>query len=315
MLKGRKEEALQNLARLHARGDVNDVFVQSEYAELDAKVSAEAQIRSGWVEIFRVPSNLRRVFLGIILQFSVQMTGVSVIQYYAPDIFAAIGFSYEKTFLFQTINSVIALIAQALCILTVDRLGRRLPLISANIVSCITFAVATAIQAKYPASAGNTSAGYAFVMMTWIYNFAFSYGIGPLSWAYPVEIMNTATRAKGTALTSMSCWIANFFIAQITPRAIKAIGWRYYICFAVMSATNAITIYCFFPETKGIPLEMMDSYFERHYWFVPLNTYKPDYLGHGEEQLRRGEIHVEAAYEPSIQKEKAEIEQQEDKHF
>lgn len=74
-------------------------------------------------QIFRVPSNLRRVFLGIILQFSVQMTGVSVIQYYAPDIFAAIGFSYEKTFLFQTINSVIALIAQALCILTVDRVS------------------------------------------------------------------------------------------------------------------------------------------------------------------------------------------------
>jgi hypothetical protein len=51
------------------------------------------------------------------------MTGVSVIQYYAGDVFAAIGFSYEKTFLFQTINSVIALIAQALCILTIDRVS------------------------------------------------------------------------------------------------------------------------------------------------------------------------------------------------
>lgn len=51
MLKGRKEEALRNLARLHARGDTSDTFVQAEYAELDAKVSAEAQIRSGWVEV------------------------------------------------------------------------------------------------------------------------------------------------------------------------------------------------------------------------------------------------------------------------
>jgi hypothetical protein len=51
MIKGRKEEALFNLARLHARGDTSDVFVQAEYAELDAKVSAEAQIRSGWVEV------------------------------------------------------------------------------------------------------------------------------------------------------------------------------------------------------------------------------------------------------------------------
>jgi hypothetical protein len=51
MIKGRKEEALFNLARLHARGDINDTFVQAEYAELDAKVSSEAQIRSGWVEV------------------------------------------------------------------------------------------------------------------------------------------------------------------------------------------------------------------------------------------------------------------------
>ena len=87
-------------------------------------MSRDALIRDA-TQIFRVPSNLRRVFLGVILQFSVQMTGVSVIQYYAGDVFAAIGFSYEKTFLFQTINSVIALIAQALCILTIDRVSWR----------------------------------------------------------------------------------------------------------------------------------------------------------------------------------------------
>lgn len=196
---------------------------------------------------------MRRVFLGIILQFSVQMTGVSVIQYYAPEVFAAIGFTYEKTFLFQTINSVIALIAQALCILTVDRVSRSLTTetkqtshrsfrfsvrpkatfdcmqhhVCRNFCCCdvsdvsrterplrLTPPFPSALQAKYPAEVKNTSAGYAFVIMTWIYNFFFSYGIGPLSWAYPVEIMNTATRAKGTALTSMSCWIANFFIVS-----------------------------------------------------------------------------------------------------
>lgn len=52
-------------------------------------------------QIFGDPSNLRRVFLGVMLQFSVQMTGVSCIQYYAPQIFEAIGFNAEKTFLFQ----------------------------------------------------------------------------------------------------------------------------------------------------------------------------------------------------------------------
>lgn len=43
------------------------------------------------------------------LQFSVQMTGVSCIQYYSPQIFAAIGFAKEKTFLFQVRNDTSSL--------------------------------------------------------------------------------------------------------------------------------------------------------------------------------------------------------------
>jgi hypothetical protein len=57
-------------------------------------------------------------------------------------------------------------------------------------------------------------------------NFAFSSAIGPISWAYPVEIMSTAIRAKGTAITSSAAWISNFMIAQVTPIAFREIGWR-----------------------------------------------------------------------------------------
>lgn len=58
----------------------------------------------------------------------------------------------------------------------------------------------------------------------------------------------------------------------------------------------------------------MDDYFERTAIWVPGSTYKPDYLGHGEADLRRGQVHVEAAYEagtPLEEKEKGEIEQHE----
>ena len=58
----------------------------------------------------------------------------------------------------------------------------------------------------------------------------------------------------------------------------------------------------------------MDDYFGKMPLFVPTSTYKPDYLGHGEDDLRRGQVHVEAAYEagtPFEEKEKGEIEQHE----
>ncbi|KAG8878213.1 hypothetical protein FRB98_006314 [Tulasnella sp. 332] len=278
---GRDNDAINALARLHANGNINNIFVQSEIYELKLSVDEEARLtKNAWRQIFTIPQNLRRLFLGFVLQASAQFTGVSVIQYSdgyskrgvedSTSVFATIGIDASKTLLLQSINSILALIGQAACVAFVDRLGRRKPLIVANIVSGMTFVAATGIQATYANSKHKISAGWAFVMMTWIFNFAFSSGIGPLSWAYPVEILNTGIRAKGTALTSMGAWLFNFFIGQISPIALQNIQWKYYIVFAVGGFTNALTIYLFFPETKGRTLEEMDAYFARTYWIVPL---------------------------------------------
>lgn len=59
---------------------------------------------------------------------------------------------------------------------------------------------------------GTHTVSRAFVALTRIWDI-FS-RISPLYWAYPVEIMNSAIRAKAVALTSMACWIANFIIVS-----------------------------------------------------------------------------------------------------
>lgn len=97
----------------------------------------------------------------------------------------------------------------------------------------------------------------------------YSYGIGPLSWIYTVEIFPNHLRSTGTTITTMASWIANFSIAQITPKAFQAIGSRYYLVFAVLSITNAITIWALFPETKGRRLEELHELFSTTGWFVP----------------------------------------------
>jgi hypothetical protein len=67
------------------------------------------------------------------------MTGVSAIQYFSVSIFAQIGISTTRTLQMQAINSVIALVAQFLCVCLVDKLGRRWPLILGNLGNCIAF--------------------------------------------------------------------------------------------------------------------------------------------------------------------------------
>ncbi|KAL4257066.1 major facilitator superfamily protein [Pleurotus pulmonarius] len=280
--KGRIDEARATLARLHAHGDIHDPFVVSQMEDMKAELERARDIgESSWKELFVIPSNFRRLSLGYILQFSVQMTGVSAIQYYSTTIFTTMGFSSTRILLFQSINSIIALIGEACCVLWIDHTGRRRPLVIGNIASGLSFVVGSILMARWPGT----------VDKTWVFNFFFSACIGPLSWAYPAEIFSTRTRAKSTAITSSSSWLSNFFIAQVTPKAFGAIGWKYYLVFAICGHTNALFIWAFYPETTGRRLEEMDALFEQAPLFVPRTSYA-NVIDHtaAERELRDGKF-------------------------
>lgn len=60
------------------------------------------------------------------------------------------GFTTNRILLFQSINSVIALIGEACCVLWVDHFGRRAPLIIGNIASGLSFCVGALLMARWP---------------------------------------------------------------------------------------------------------------------------------------------------------------------
>lgn len=165
------------------------------------------------------------------------MTGVSAIQYYSVTIYGQMGISGGDALKYQAYNSIIALGAQALCMLVIDYTGRRWPLILGNLGNCITFIIATILLARYPADVDgpNThhSASWAFIAMTWLYNFSFSATCGPLSWIIPAEIFDTRTRAKGVSIATMTSFAFNTMIGQTTSTAMKTIKYRWYYLFCV----------------------------------------------------------------------------------
>ncbi|KAI0189200.1 general substrate transporter [Xylaria flabelliformis] len=266
----RPEEGLATLAKLHSGGDLNDSWVRAEFAQIQESITDEHEKEAkSYVELFKNKSAFRRLFLACSIQASIQLTGVSAIQYFSVPIFAQIGISPENALKYQAINSVLALIAQFCCLLTIDKFGRRPVLISGNLVNCLTFIVVVILLALFPPSSNSGgTAGWGFIIVTWIFNVSFSYACGPLSWIIPAEIFDTHTRSKGVSIATMTSFAFNTLIGQVTEIAVEAVGWKYFLLFVIANLTNAIFFYAILPETKLLPLEEMNYLFTHAPWIV-----------------------------------------------
>ncbi|RVD88243.1 uncharacterized protein DFL_002435 [Arthrobotrys flagrans] len=265
--KGRTEKGLAVLAQLHANGDQTDAFVRAEFEAIQMSITVEHDNEAKkWSQLITNKLNFKRLFIAVSVQGSIQMTGVSFIQYYAPSIFKEIGISTSTTLLLQAINSIIALIAQFCCIMFIDRFGRRWVLILGNLVNMVAWIIVTALVAEYGGRTDATGAHWAFIIMTWLYQFSFSFACGPLSWIIPAEIFNTATRSKGVAIATMTSFATNTLIGQVSPIALQNVGWKYFMFFIIANFTNAIFFYCILPETSRVPLENMDQLFDSSWW-------------------------------------------------
>ncbi|RMJ23024.1 transporter [Aspergillus sp. HF37] len=281
---GHHEKGLRTLAKLHSYGDEHDPWVRAEYNQIQESITFEHENEAkSYVELFTARSSFRRLFLCCAIQASVQMTGVSAIQYYSVTIYGKMGIDGDETLRYQAINAVIALVGQFLCILFIDHFGRRWTLIIGNLGNMVTFIIACILLALFPPKANNIGAHWGFIIMTWLYNFSFSCTCGPLSWIIPAEVFDTRTRSKGVSIATMTSFAFNTMIGQVTPIALGNVGYRYYFLFIICNCTNAVFFWMMLPETKKLPLEEMNYLFTNAPWFVP-GTRKEEYLPHDLEQ-------------------------------
>lgn len=163
----RADEGLSTLARLHSGGDATDAWVRAEFDQIRETLQFEHDNEAqSYLELFSTASSFRRLLLACALQAATQMTGVSAIQYFSVPIFAQIGIEGDDALKYQAINSILALIAQAACMLTIDRFGRRPVLILGNLVNCVMWIVVAVLLALFPpGSASGGSAGWGFIIV------------------------------------------------------------------------------------------------------------------------------------------------------
>ena len=222
---GRSNEGLKTLARLHAHGNTHDAWVVAEYEQIQSSITEDGENKGGYRELFTNRSSFRRLLLTTALQASVQMTGVSAIQYFSPEIYQTIGIGTAEALKYQGISNILSILAILATVLFIDYTGRRWTLIGGNLVNCLMFIVVTVAIASFPNKALSTqrALGWAFIVGNWIYQISFSFTCGSLSWIIPAEVFDTKTRSKGVSIGVMASFAFNTMIGQITAPAIANI--------------------------------------------------------------------------------------------
>jgi sugar porter (SP) family MFS transporter len=257
-------KAQSTLERLHLNKDRSNLdFVAREFQEIRDAIAAEKAANTSvtWRAIFRNAPYRRRIFLACGIQALTQTSGINVINYYGPRIYAALGFSVSTSLFIIGIYGAFAQLWNTVCLAVMDRVGRKKLLIPSMFGMGAALCVNATLAHYYdPEMTTNQNALRANVAMNFVFSVFFT-SLGVISWVYPAEIMSTPIRARGTSLSTVTNWSMNLLFAQCSPLALSKMGYRYFYIFAALNWAGALLIYFLYPETLGRTLEQLDELF------------------------------------------------------
>ncbi|KAI0018588.1 putative hexose transport-related protein [Xylariomycetidae sp. FL0641] len=213
--------------------------------------------------LFQTRAMVRRVVVATVTMFFQQWTGINAILYYAPSIFSGLGQSSNTSSLLATgVVGIVMFVATIPAVLWIDRVGRK-PLLTVGAIGMATCHIIIAVIVAKDADrwTSEPAAGWAAVVMVWLFTIHFGYSWGPCSWIIIAEIWPLSTRPYGTTLGASSNWMNNFIVGQITPIMLNRIGYGTYILFGLLTFMGAAFIWFCVPETKRLTLEEMDVIF------------------------------------------------------
>ncbi|KAJ5107637.1 general substrate transporter [Penicillium angulare] len=142
--------------------------------------------------------------------------------------------------------------------LTLEKAGRRKLLI----LSFIGMEICMAVMGGCISQKGNKTASNTAVAFIFLYVFFYVTGCIGLTYLYCSEIAPLAVRTQITGMSTASSWTFNFLVVEVTPDGFSSLGWKYFIVYAAINLVLLVPmVYFFFPETRGLHLEAIDTIF------------------------------------------------------
>lgn len=192
------------------------------------------------------------VTLGLLVAVFSQVTGYNSLLYYAPLIFKNAGLETGDA-LFQTLAiGIINCVFTFVAIVTIDKVGRRLLLLSGSFLMTVCWAL---IAFTFNPNAD----GYLLLGIILIFCAVYAATIGPVTWTYIAEIFPNKIRALGISVATLSLWIACFVTSFTFPVLAKAAGESgTFLIYGGLCLIYFLFIFFRLPETKGKPLETLE---------------------------------------------------------
>ncbi len=204
------------------------------------------------------------LFLGAMLGFIQQVTGINTIIYYAPTIFQLAGFQNTSSSILATVGiGVVNVLATVFAVYYLDKIGRR-PLLLAGLVgmclSLMGLSIAFHLQSQ-------------FAMLRWLamsctftYIICFAFSLGVMLWLVVSEIFPLEVRATAMGVAVFSCWFWNFVVSSTFLTLLNLFGpSQTFLLYAVICVFSFIFCYYKTPETRGVTLEEIEENIRKRY--------------------------------------------------
>lgn len=247
---GRYHDAQKVLERLRS----TDEQAKKELDEIRDSLKVK---QSGWA-LFRTNSNFRRsVGLGVLLQVMQQFTGMNVVMYYAPKIFAIAGFASTSQQMWGTVvvgltNMLATLIAVGL----VDRWGRKPMLLTSFLVMAVGMGV---LGLFIHNGIHSVAIQYMAIVMLLLFIIGFAMAAGPVIWLLCSEVQPLKGRDFGITLSTTTNWVANMIVGATFLTLLESFGnantfWLY----GGLNLLFIVITLWLVPETKNVSLEHIE---------------------------------------------------------
>ncbi|KOT79151.1 major facilitator transporter [Streptomyces rimosus subsp. pseudoverticillatus] len=251
VLKGRTEKAVEVMALTDP-----DVDPRAETEAVRAALCEESggSLRS----LLRKPYARATLFV-IGLGFFCQITGINAVTYYSPQIFEEMGFTGDgQNFLLPSFVQLASLAATVLAILIIDRLGRRVVLLSGIATMTAMLAVLTAVFGFGDPEGATLWIGFGAILL---FTAAFNFGFGSLIWVYAGEAFPAQLRSTGASAMLTADLVANLLIAQFFPSLMTWAGAATtFAGLGFLALAALVFAAATAPETKGRQLEEIQGY-------------------------------------------------------